>query len=109
MGSLAKFADIQSVKLRLKTILGTSFILLMLFQSAPLSAYYVTLKEQWYRLFHVHLNQYPDEILENIYYLEKALTADFANPLFAIALIENEIQWEKYRYLFMMHINLKLA
>ena len=97
------------MKLRLKTLFGVFFILLMFFQGLPLNAYYVTFKEQWYRIFHVHLNQYPDEILENIYYLEKALTADFANPLFAIALIENEVQWEKYRYLFMMHVNIKLA
>jgi hypothetical protein len=47
--------------------------------------------------------------MENIYWLEKAVKADFCNPLHAIALIENEIQWEKYRYLFMMHINIKLA
>jgi len=46
--------------------------------------------------------------MENIYWLEKALTADFCNPLYALALIENKTQWEKYRYLFMMHINLKL-
>ena len=46
--------------------------------------------------------------MENIYWLEQALKADFANPLFALALIENETQWEKYRYLFMMHLHLKL-
>jgi hypothetical protein len=46
--------------------------------------------------------------MENIYWLEKAIQADFANPLYAVALIENETQWEKYRYLFMMHLNLKL-
>jgi hypothetical protein len=46
--------------------------------------------------------------MENIYWLERALVAPFCNPLFALALIENEIQWEKYRYLFNMHLNLKL-
>jgi hypothetical protein len=46
--------------------------------------------------------------MENIYWLEKAMKADFANPLYALALIENETQWEKYRYLFNMHINLKI-
>jgi hypothetical protein len=71
-------------------------------------AYLVTYKEQYYRLYHMHYNQYPDDTMENIYYLEKALLADFCNPLWAEALIENETQWEKYRYLFMMHINLKL-
>ena len=109
MESYGKIADIQSVKLRFKTSLTIFFFLVIFSQVKPLHAYYVTFKEQWYRLFHVHLNQYPDEILENIYYLEKAIMADFANPLFAVALIENETQWEKYRYLFMMHINLKLT
>ena len=75
----------------------------------PLNAYYVTYKEQYYRLFHLHLIQYPDDTMENIYWLEKALKADFCNPLYALALIENETQWEKYRYLFMMHLNIKLA
>jgi hypothetical protein len=74
----------------------------------PLNAYLVTYKEQFYRLYHLHYIQYPDDSMENIYWLERAVKADFANPLYAFALIENEIQWEKYRYLFMMHINLKL-
>jgi hypothetical protein len=52
--------------------------------------------------------QNPDDTMENIYWLEEAVKADFANPLYAVARIENEVQWEKYRYLFMMHLNLKL-
>jgi hypothetical protein len=75
---------------------------------APLNGYYVTYKEQYYRLFHLHYIQYPDDTMENIYWLERAAAADFANPLYAMALIENETQWEKYRYLFNMHLNLKL-
>ncbi|QQO11410.1 hypothetical protein JFL75_14860 [Breznakiella homolactica] len=72
------------------------------------SAYFVQYKEQYYRLYHLHYIQNPDDTIENIYWLEKALAADFCNPLYAMALIENEVQWEKYRYLFMMHVNLKL-
>jgi hypothetical protein len=75
---------------------------------SPLNAYYVTYKEQYYRLYHLHYIQSPDDTLENIYWLEKALKADFCNPLYAIALIEDKVQWEKYRYLFMMHLNLKM-
>jgi len=74
----------------------------------PLNSYYVTYKEQYYRLFHLHYIQYPDDTMENIYWLEKAMKADFCNPLYALALIENETQYEKYRYLFNMHINLKM-
>ena len=56
----------------------------------------------------MHYIQYPNDSIENIYWLEQALNADFANPLYALALIENEIQWEKYRYLFNMHLYLRL-
>ena len=75
----------------------------------PVNAYFVTFKEQSYRLFHVHHNSDPDTIMENIYWLERALEAPFCNPLYALALIENETQWEKYRYLFMMHLNIKMV
>jgi uncharacterized UPF0160 family protein len=112
VGNLAEDADIQRVKLRfdfrVRLLFGLSFALLTLARGMPLNAYYATYKEQYYRLYHLHYIQYPDDTMENIYYLEKALKADFCNPLHAIALIEDEIQWEKYRYLFMMHINLKL-
>jgi hypothetical protein len=81
---------------------------LALLPSLSLNAYLVQYKEQYYRLFHLHYIQYPDDSMENIHWLEKALQADFANPLYALALIEDEAQWEKYRYLFMMHVNLKL-
>ncbi|MCL2066102.1 MAG: hypothetical protein FWG99_01390 [Treponema sp.] len=83
-------------------------LLAFLAAAAPVSAYFVTYKEQYYRLFHLHYIQYPDDTMENIYWLEKAMQADFCNPLYALALIENEIQYEKYRYLFNMHINLKM-
>ena len=92
----------------MKTLLKTAVFLVLLTNALPINAYYVTYKEQYYKLFHVHLIQYPDDSIENIYWLEKALKAPFANPLFALAKIENEVQWEKYRYLFMMHINLKM-
>jgi hypothetical protein len=56
----------------------------------------------------MHHIQYPNDTMENIYWLEMAIKADFANPLHALALIENETQWEKYCHLFNMHIHLKL-
>lgn len=85
-----------------------TLILLTLFTVQNASAYMVKYKEDWYRLYHVHYQQFPDDCIENIYWLEKAAQADFCNPLYAKAKIENEKQWEKYRYLFQMHINLKL-
>ena len=86
-------------------------LLAAVFFSIPVSqavSYMLKFKEDWYRLYHVHYQQYPDDCIENIYWLEKALQADFANPLYARIKISNEKEWEKYRYLFQMHINLKL-
>jgi hypothetical protein len=85
------------------------FIVFLLF--IPLTdanAYMVKYKEDFYKLYHVHYQQYPDDCIENIYWLEKAVQADFCNPLFISSKLETEKEWEKYRYLFQMHLNLKL-
>ena len=92
----------------MKLIFRITLILVFLSSAIPADSYFVTYKEQYYRLFHVHYIQYQDDSIENIYWLEQALKADFANPLYALAIIENETQWEKYRYLFNMHLYLKL-
>ena len=92
----------------MKNIFKAFFLFIFIAVSLPVNSYFVTYKEQYYRLFHIHHIQYPDDSMENIYWLEQAMKADFANPLYALALIENEVQWEKYRYLFNMHINIKL-
>lgn len=80
----------------------------IIFFTLLLSSYAVTFKEQYYKLYHVHYQQYPDDVMENIYWLERAVAADFANPQFALTHINDKKDWEKYRYLFMMHVNLKL-
>lgn len=110
MGLCGENADKVNVK---KNIFYTAkvFVLAFVFMvtlSPHANAYMVKFKEDWYRLYHVHYQQYPDDCIENIYWLEKAAAADFCNPLFADAGITTEKQWEKYRYLFQMHINLKL-
>jgi len=84
-------------------------LILSLFPIGKAEAYVVRYKEEFYELYHVHYNQDPDDTMENIYWLERAVEADFANPLYALGKISNEKDWEKYRYLFMMHINLKLV
>jgi hypothetical protein len=76
--------------------------------SAVAVAYPVYYKEQYYKLYHIHYVEYPDDSIENIYYLEQATKADFCNPLYALAKIENKRQWARYRALFSMHLNLKL-
>lgn len=79
------------------------------FLASPSYSYFVKYKEQYYKLYHVHLKQGSTDVLENIYYLEKAIKADFCNPLYALATIKDERDWEKYRYLFLMHLNLKMV
>lgn len=92
-----------------KTFIFIFFALIfMYFVPQNSHAYMVKYKEDWYKLFHVHYQQYPDDCMENIYWLEKAVKADFCNPLYIDFKVETEKQWEKYRYLFQMHINLKL-
>lgn len=85
-----------------------AFFLIFCISQVSLVAYFVTFKEQYYKLYHIHYQQYPEDVLENIYWLEKASKADFANPQAAFTKITTKDEWEKYRYLFNMHINLKL-
>ena len=89
---------------------AAALALLLLGASAlPLFSYVVRYKEQFYRLYHIHYSQSPDDAMENIYWLERAVEADFCNPLYALGRVETKDEWEKYRYLFMMHVNLKLV
>lgn len=91
-----------------KIFCALSALLFAFFTASPAFSYMVKYKEDYYKLFHVHYQQYPDDVMENIYWLEKAVQADFCNPLYTGVKIDDEKDWEKYRYLFMMHINLKL-
>jgi hypothetical protein len=83
-------------------------LLLALAAISALPAFPVYFKEQYYRLYHQHYIQYPDDAIENIYWLEQARSADFANPLYAMAKIPDQKHWERYRYLLNMQIELKL-
>jgi hypothetical protein len=74
-----------------------------------LSAYNLRFAEEFYQLYHRHFYENGTNVKENIFWLEKALQSDFANPLNALARIDNKTEWEKYRYLFYTHVNLKLV
>ena len=86
-----------------------ALVLLVLASATPVSAYRILYAEQWYKLVHRHLSESPDDALENIYYLERALRADFANPLNALTPIKDAKEWARYRSLFRMHVNLLLV
>lgn len=64
--------------------------------------------EEWYRLYHQHLHRYPENEHQNLIYLENALLANFSNPLFALSRINTAAEWQVYRYLFKMHVNLQI-
>lgn len=85
------------------------FILLLLFVSTQGWGYTLLYAEQLYGLYHLQFYQYPEDLNECIFYLQKALDAPFANPLNALAVIEDEGEWERYRNLFKMHVNIKLT
>ena len=89
--------------------LAALFGLFLLAPAPQVRSYRVLYAEQYYRLFHQHFYQYPDDTMENIFYLEQALQADFANPLYALARIADRQEWAQYRTLFKMHANLKLT
>ena len=84
-------------------------LMLVVIPMKPLYAYKILYAEQFYRLFHRHFYQYPEDWIENIFYLERALRADFANPLNALAVIKTKEEWARYRNLFRMHVCLKLV
>lgn len=84
-------------------------MIIIMLATTPLYSYKILYAEQYYKLYHKHLHQYPHETQENIFYLGMALRSDFCNPLYAISKIENKTEYEKYRYLFYMHINLRLV
>jgi len=92
--------------MKLKIWLLPLFFFLVL---QPAFSYKLIYKEQLYELYHMQLYQYPERIAENIAWLQQAVKADFANPLYALARIDNKREWERYRYLFNMHLNLKLV
>lgn len=75
----------------------------------PAHAYKLEYKEQLYPLIQYQLYMYPRDWAENIQWLDLALHADFANPLYALAKIGDSKDWEFYRDLFMMHLNLKMV
>jgi hypothetical protein len=83
-------------------------VLLLLVIPVSAGAWRILYAEEYYKLYHEHLNHYTDDTLEDIFYLETALKSDFADPLYALAPIKDKTEWERYRYLFSMHVNLKL-
>lgn len=99
-------SDTKSVK---HFILALGLTCVQLIHGPLASGYDILYAEQFYKLYHQNLYSYPQDFNENIWYLERALKADFANPQNALARIKTPEEWERYRYLFYMHVNLELT
>jgi len=91
------------------TVRLSIIILFLLIPPGGLFAWKVQYAEQFYKLYHQQMYRYPEDSAENIYYLSMALKSPFANPLNALARIEDEKEWEKYRNLFEMHVYLRIT
>lgn len=100
------FTDTKGVRRSFFILLALAIYLL---PSSIVRGYEVRYAEQFYKLYHSNFYSYPSDYNENIWYLERALTSDFANPLNALARVDNPDEWERYRYLFSMHVNLELV
>ena len=73
------------------------FLLLCFIATARIFPYKILYAEQFYKLYHLHFYQNPDNTMENIVWLEKALEADFCNPLYALAAVEGKEEWRTTR------------
>lgn len=86
-----------------------TILLFLIISHSQLWSYKLLYAEQYYKLYHQNLYQYPEDFNGNIWYLERALTRPFVNPLNALTQIKDQSVWERYRYLFYMHVNLKMV
>jgi hypothetical protein len=86
-----------------------ALILGLLAAATAAGAYPLVYAEDYYELYHQHLVQATDDLAENLIWLEKALSSDFRNPLYALARIESKEAWARYRELFLMHVNLEIV
>lgn len=89
----------------MRNFFAVAFILI----SVNIYSHDIKYLEGFYKLYVENFYQYPQDVNRNIYYLKSALSAPFSNPLYALATINNKTEWEKYRYLMYVHINLKLV
>lgn len=86
-----------------------NLILFLLVSVAKINAsskfYYA---EQWYVIFNSQMKKNLKTIKKYIF-LQKALKYPFGNPKYSLTKIETKEQWEKYKLLFKMHVNLLLV
>ncbi|UPA18246.1 hypothetical protein bpuCAU1_000810 [Borrelia puertoricensis] len=65
--------------------------------------------EQWYVIFNEQMKKNPNNYKRNIFFLQNALKYPFGNPNYSLSKIETREEWDKYKLLFKMHVNLLLV
>ncbi|UGQ17565.1 hypothetical protein [Borrelia sp. RT1S] len=65
--------------------------------------------EQWYVTFNTQMKRRPQNFKRNIFLLKNALDFPFGNPQYSLAKVETKEEWDKYKLLFKMHVNLLLV
>ncbi|AYE36639.1 hypothetical protein DB313_04160 [Borrelia turcica IST7] len=65
--------------------------------------------EQWYVIFNTQMKRKPQNFKRNIFFLKNALKFPFGNPKYSLAKVETREEWDKYKLLFKMHVNLLLV
>ncbi|WP_024653261.1 hypothetical protein [Borrelia persica] len=65
--------------------------------------------EQWYVIFNENMKRKPDNYKRNIFFLQNALKYPFGNPNYSLSKITTRKEWDKYKLLFKMHVNLLLV
>jgi len=86
----------------------TVFILLVLFlfaSAGQVDARRLYYAEEFY-LYVLNLHHTNPNLARNIRYMQWALEAPFDNPVRSLAVIKTEDDFERYRSLFKMHVNL---
>ncbi|BDU62525.1 hypothetical protein BOFE_00650 [Candidatus Borrelia fainii] len=51
----------------------------------------------------------PNSYKKNIFFLQNALKCPFGNPNYSLSKVETREEWDKYKLLFKMHVNLLLV
>ncbi|UER67934.1 hypothetical protein LKV13_04065 [Borrelia sp. BU AG58] len=85
------------------------FIFLMFFTVSANASSKFFYAEQWYVILNTQMKNKPQNFKRNIFFLKNALKSPFGNPIYSLAKVETREEWEKYKLLFKMHVNLLLV
>ena len=75
----------------------------------PLSGRKLRYLEEFYRMYYLPSQFESNDLQRNIFWLQIALKAPFAPPLYALVISEKETEYKKYQKLLQMHINYLLT